>query len=624
METSRGYLSAFFFAVAMGSLAACAGGTGTLVPRPPIAAAPTSKPGSTAVVRFSLTIPKASSSAHLRRPDYVSMGTNSAAIVVTGPSPSASAEPAVTLDCTSGQTCSTSVVAPIGSDSFAVSLYGGQNRSGSLLGLGTTTQSIVGGQDNTIDVTLNGVVNSVSLTTSPSVLPAGTPATESVTINALDASGDTIIAPGGYVDASGNPLTISVTKSDYGKGKGETIASPSPAPVATGPGTTAANGTTQTYNYTGNDLDETLYTSTTSSAILGSQGTAKVDYTPTFVKKYADTAEADTNFITTGPDGNLWFTDFGTSAIGLIAPSTGAITHFTVTSATSSTNGAPEPEGIVAGPNSTMYFADFSSNAIGAISTTAVALTGTATPITETPLTTTNANPRGIAYNTACDANIWFTEYNGDKIGTLSATTSNVTEYDIPTAAAQPDQIVCGPDGNFWFTEYAANKVGTIVPSTGAITEYPFPNPSGAHGPIGIAAGADGSMWVAEALGNAIARVATKSSTPAGSAVGSIVEYPLAGNVGSPGGTSMYPSIIASAPDGDLFYSLFNSETQAVNAMIGRITTTGAVAPDQTPNVLTSYPLDNTANMPYGITVGPDGHIWYVEMGSGQIGYVVY
>ncbi len=116
----------------------------------------------------------------------------------------------------------------------------------------------------------------------------------------------------------------------------------------------------------------------------------------------------------------------------------------------------------------------------------------------------------------------------------------------------------------------------------------------------------------------------TKSSVPAGSAVGTIVEYPLAANVGSPGGTSMYPSIITSAPDGDLFYSLFNSETEAVNAMIGRITTAAAVAPDQAANVLTSYPLDNTANMPYGITVGPDGHIWYVEMGSGQIGYLIY
>jgi streptogramin lyase len=621
MDTSRGFVPAAFFAFTIATLAACAGGGGSLVPRSLATAAPTSSPGSTAVVRFTLTIPKAADAARRRRPDYVSIGTNSAAIVVTGPSPSASPAPAVTLNCTSGQTCTTSIDAPVGTDTFAVTLYSGQNETGSALGIGSTSQSIIAGKANQVAVTLNGVVNSVSLTTSPSVLSAGTAATESVTINALDASGYTIIAPGGYVDASGNPLTISVSRLDYGNGKGVTVASPSPAPVATAPGATAASGTMQTYAYNGSDIDETVYTSTTSSAILGSQGTAKVDYTPTYIKKYADTTEADTNFITTGPDGNLWFTDFGTEAIGSIVPSTGAITHYTITSATSSVNGDPEPEAIVAGPNDTMYFADYSSNAIGSISTTTAAVTGALTPITETPLTTTNANPRGIAYNAVCDANIWFTEYNGDKIGVLSTTTMTVTEYTVPTAAAEPDQIACGDDGNFWFTEYGANKIGQITPA-GVITEYPLPNPSSPHGPIGIATGADGAMWVAEALGNSIARVVTSKTLPAGT-VGSVTEFPLPAAAG-PGGTSMYPSIITSAPDGDLFFSNFNSETQTNNATIGRITTASAAAPDQAAGVITSYPLDSNANMPYGLTVGPDGHIWYVEMGSGQIGYVIY
>ncbi len=551
------------------------------------------------------------------------MGTNSASIVVTGPSPSASASPEspLTLNCTSGQTCATSIDAPVGADTFSVTLFSGQNATGSALGIGSTSQTIVMGKSNQVAVTLDGVVNSVSLTTTPSVLPAGTPATETVTINALDAAGDTIIAPGGYVDASDNPLTISVSRLDYGNGKGVTVASPSPAAVATAPGTTPATGTVQTYAYNGSDIDETVYTSTTSSTILGRQGTAKVDYTPTYIKKYADTTEADTNFITTGPDGNLWFTDFGTPEIGSIVPSTGAITHYTVTSATSATSGDPEPEAIVAGPNDTMYFADFSSNAIGSISTSAAAVTGALTPITETPITTTNANPRGIVYDAVCDANIWFTEYNGNKIGTLSTTTMTITEYAVPTANAQPDQIACGDDGNFWFTEYGANKVGQITPA-GAITEYPLPSPSSAHGPIGIATGADGAMWVAEALGNSIARVVTSKTVPAGT-VGSVTEFPLPATAG-PGGTSMYPSIITSAPDGDLFFSNFNSETQTSNATIGRITTASAAAPDQTANVITSYPLDSNANMPYGITVGPDGHIWYVEMGSGQIGYLIY
>ena len=430
-----------------------------------------------------------------------------------------------------------------------------------------------------------------------------------MTIDALDAAGDTIVAPGGYVDASGNPLSISVSRIDYGNGKG-----------VTAPGTTAANGTMQTYAYNGSDIDETAYTSSTSPAILGNQGMAKVDYTPTYIEKYADSTGADTNFVTMGPDRNLWFTDFGTGTIGSIVPSTGAIAHYTIP--TTATNGSAEPEAIVAGPNDTMYFAEYNSNAIGSISTTVAATAGALTPVTEIPLTTLNANPRGIVYNAVCDPNIWFTEFNGNKIGTLSTTTMTVTEYTVPTTGAEPDQIACGDDGNFWFTEYGGNKIGQITPA-GVIKEFPLPNPAAAHGPIGIALGAEGSMWVAEALGNSIAKIATSRTTPAAT-VGSVTEYPLPPTVGSPGGTSMYPSIITSAPDGDLFFSEFNSETQTVNATIGRITTTAAAAPDRAANVLTSYALDDNANMPYGICVGPDGHIWYVEMGSGQIGYLVY
>src|SRR5262249_40303194 len=36
------------------------------------------------------------------------------------------------------------------------------------------------------------------------------------------------------------------------------------------------------------------------------------------------------------------------------------------------------------------------------------------------------------------------------------------TEYPIPTLASQPIGIVTGPDGFIWFTEYQGNKIGRI------------------------------------------------------------------------------------------------------------------------------------------------------------------
>jgi virginiamycin B lyase len=107
--------------------------------------------------------------------------------------------------------------------------------------------------------------------------------------------------------------------------------------------------------------------------------------------------------ITTGPDGNLWFTEETGDKIGMITP-TGTITEYTVP-----TSGA-QPLGITAGP----------------------------------------------------DGNLWFTEGDGDKIGEIS-TTGTITEYPIPTSGADPIGITAGPDGNLWFTEYYGNKIGTVV-----------------------------------------------------------------------------------------------------------------------------------------------------------------
>ncbi len=64
--------------------------------------------------------------------------------------------------------------------------------------------------------------------------------------------------------------------------------------------------------------------------------------------------------ITAGPDGNLWFTDNGASAIGRITPS-GSITLFPVPGST--------PEYITAGADGNLWFTDRASSKIGRITT---------------------------------------------------------------------------------------------------------------------------------------------------------------------------------------------------------------------------------------------------------------
>ena len=53
---------------------------------------------------------------------------------------------------------------------------------------------------------------------------------------------------------------------------------------------------------------------------------------------------------------------------------------------------------------------------------------------------------------------------------------STIAEFPIPTADPGPSRITAGPDGNLWFTEYQGNKIGMINPTTHAITEFPIPD----------------------------------------------------------------------------------------------------------------------------------------------------
>jgi streptogramin lyase len=66
--------------------------------------------------------------------------------------------------------------------------------------------------------------------------------------------------------------------------------------------------------------------------------------------------------ITSGPDGNLWFTEHGGNRIGRITPS-GSIREFSLPTPGSA------PQGITAGPNGNLWFTEDYSNRIGQITT---------------------------------------------------------------------------------------------------------------------------------------------------------------------------------------------------------------------------------------------------------------
>ena len=151
--------------------------------------------------------------------------------------------------------------------------------------------------------------------------------------------------------------------------------------------------------------------------------------------------------------------------------------------------------GITAGPDGNLWFADRGSNAIGMINPTTHA-------IFLFPIPTANCWPDGIAVGS--DGNIWFTEAfatGGGKIGEINPSTHVVTEFALPNVSnggngiRYPRGITAGPDGNLWFAWQGtgAGAIGEINPTTHVIAYYPVSSPF--YHPYFISAGPDGNLW---------------------------------------------------------------------------------------------------------------------------------
>jgi virginiamycin B lyase len=160
--------------------------------------------------------------------------------------------------------------------------------------------------------------------------------------------------------------------------------------------------------------------------------------------------------ITAGPDGALWFTNYGTNSIGRITTN-GTVTNYHKGGIT----GIRGPYDITAGPDGALWFTvNFDNNVVGQI-TTAGKITLYGRQVLSFPDAIT-AGPDGA---------LWFT--NGtDQIGriTTGGTIKTFSGAGIDTSPP-PGGITAGPDGALWFTNYYGNSIGTISTS-GSVTIY--------------------------------------------------------------------------------------------------------------------------------------------------------
>jgi RHS repeat-associated protein len=292
----------------------------------------------------------------------------------------------------------------------------------------------------------------------------------------------------------------------------------------------------------------------TPSISEGPVATDTVTYSYKTIKsaEYSLPEKSGAEQITTGPEGNLWFTEHESNKIAKMTTS-GTRTEYSLPAGS-------WPVGITTGPDGNLWFTDQGSNKIGKI-TTAGVVTEYAQPA--------ESYPGPIAKGS--DNNLWFTEWKRNKIVKIT-TAGTVTEYAVP-AGSTPVGITAGPDGNLWFTNEGTRKIGKITTS-GTVTEYSLP--AGTY-PNEITAGPDGNLWFSSE--EKIGKVTT---------AGAVTEYALPESSGASG--------ITAGVDKNVWFTDFRSKK------VAKITATGTI---------TEYAVAGIE--PHAITSGPDGNIWYVE-----------
>jgi hypothetical protein len=474
------------------ALSACGGGGGGGARAVPSAA--TTGPLPTAAVSFTLAIPGKTPSKRGRLPAYVSSNTHQASITYTSSVNGQTAT--IGAGCTTS--CAAAFQAPVGVDSFKILL---QDQNGVTLSQGVTTALVSAGQ-NTISATFDGIVNDATLAISPASLPAGTPQTAFMYVNAHDPDGSTIVTDGTYVDGNGNPVVF-------------TIANPAAQTAITfNSSGVSAPGTMLPVAYDGTMSTGTAFTLTTTSSLAGGVNGASLAIVPTTAYTYAYQVPALYGHELT-PDGNgnyyAYADDYGiqlnakrrwaaakvrTTKSGPDPGSGGAIFQCCSNSRSSlfaPANGLADL-GYDNGPQQTLYF-DQGDTIVGdsltqgnftqslqsanevvqdlVVSTPFVFFVTTdfnagidyygftslfapspgEAPLPENGLT-------GVGRMTYANGDAWFVESANGRIGDFSAGAPTVTEFLLPNTTDVPTDIVGGPGGkNIYILGYSNGDV---------------------------------------------------------------------------------------------------------------------------------------------------------------------
>lgn len=261
---------------------------------------------------------------------------------------------------------------------------------------------------------------------------------------------------------------------------------------------------------------------------------------------------------------------------------------------------AATPLGITTGPDGNLWFAEFDGNKIGKVVPGTFPAAGSIVECGALP--SVNSGPIDVVSDPSTPNKVWFDELANDKIGSVTTAGCGYSEFQVPTAGAQPLGLTVDQSGVLWFAE--ASGVGQIGKMTigGSFTEYS----TGLSGssPVSVAIAGDNTVWYLDAGRNSVGHLTFPGGVP------TFIDYGIPTNPASPG-------YITLGPDGALWFTELG--VNFLGCQIGRITTgaspsiTEFTLPFAQPNPDGDFCLDLTS---------AGGNVWFAEADSGAIGKV--
>src|SRR5579863_6300703 len=233
--------------------------------------------------------------------------------------------------------------------------------------------------------------------------------------------------------------------------------------------------------------------------------------TDTFQQMVPPRGQSGVMGVQVAPDDTIWFAEQYANYIGHYFPATG---HYQLYPLPDITTPDPSdsskiltlpcaPNDIVLDANGNIWFAELNSDAIGKLNPRTGALQQYHI---SNPPTVQKLDPYGITIDP--QGFIWFTEASTDHVGRLDPNTGKFTFFTMPGAVLPLMEIASDPHGTIWITSFSNGLLLSLNPHTGKFTPYyaPFTG-NNAGGVYGLTISPNGEIWVTIPALNTIAQL---------------------------------------------------------------------------------------------------------------------